>query len=303
MTFLEWLYLHNVILSLLFSPIFGLIFFGMPFLLIKKQKPRFFIRSRAIITNLTSEFGELEVSYRNNPIVNLTETRIFFWNAGRKSIRENDLLTATPIVVSIPSEIETYRISYISTPDLGKTIKIFEGRKGEYELSFEAMQKHDGVCVSVLHSGSEENTIIVNGKLDQRIKVRKAENTSSDPSDTSFINKTSYKIILSLILLCASMAVATYASINRLSLELLPRFFQFSSSPFMAEFGIEGNEFISLIILSIVLLFLAFVIFFNASNNIPNKLIYLSQKNNEYLPLYDVIKSKEIAAANRKAKK
>ncbi|MCL2566007.1 MAG: hypothetical protein FWE24_09405 [Defluviitaleaceae bacterium] len=286
MAFLEWLYLHNVIISLLLSPILSLILFGISFFFTKRQKPKFFTRSRAIITNLKSEFGELKVFYKDIQITNLTETHVFLWNAGRKSIRTNDLLKATPIVISIPSDIKTYRISYVSTPDLGKTIQFFKSQQGGYELSFDAMQKHDGICIRVLHSGNEENSISVNGKLDGRIKVKEATKPSSDPDDTSFINKTLCNITLSLILLCASIAVAIYASINRLSLELLPRVHHFSLSPFMS--GVEANEYSSFLLISIVLLFFAIMIFFNASNSIPNKLIYLAQKHDEYLSLFDL---------------
>ena len=288
MAFLEWLYSYNIIISAVLGPILSLILFIISLLLTKRKKPKFFTRSRKIITTLESEFRDLKVYYKNSLIVNLTETRVFFWNAGRQSIRTNDLLKATPIVVSIPSEIEIYSISYISTPDLGKTIIFSEKEQEGYELSFDAMQKHDGICVRVLHSGNEENAISVTGKLDGRIKIKKATKTSYDPDNTSFINKTPCNIALSLILLCASTAVAIYAIINRLSLEILPRVLQLTTSPFVS---VEGNEFITHIIISIVLLFFAIMIFFNGSNSVPNKLIYLSKKNNEYLSLFDLDES------------
>jgi len=292
---LEFAVEHSGIISLVLAPVFCLLGIVGTNILTKKQKPVSVTNSHSIINNLKSDFGELEVLYNKVKIDNLTKTRIYFWNAGRKSIRKFDLVEATPIMLYTPSDIDIYKINYIATPDLGKTLQVKETHSKGYMITFDAMQKDDGVYFEVLHSGSESCTVNLIGSIDNKVSICKSSYNSDNDLVERFFYNVIFRMGLPIILLCASIGFALYAFINRISLVLAEYFWPISMSLLLQDTGFEVNYFLRYIVFSILLMGLALLISWSCSRNIPipNELLDISKKYNEYRQLYIITKTRE----------
>jgi len=289
MWFVELIIKHNVIISIftgLVSCFLSIIF---PVFLAKKQKPKYAVKNQTIITNSESKFEGLEVLFYKKPIENLTLTRLYFWNAGNKSIRKRDTLIATPISLSIPKNIDIYKIEYISTKDLSKTLEMKENSQSGYEFSFDAMQKHDGVCFKILHSGKEDCPISIDGKLDGQIKIEKSNNDPDFPFNYYLV-----KMLFLMVISFASMAFMIHTIINRISLEASPYLMSFTTMDYIYGVGIESNEFVRRIIASICLLILTPIVLYKILSHtpLPSKLMLASEKHENYKILFILEKTK-----------
>ena len=278
MTILEWLDINDFWASVALSILINFIFMIISVFREIKQNPRYSIESRTIISDtasLKSEFNELEVYYKDSIIRNLTETRLYFWNAGRKSIRESHLLKATPIEIKIPDDIVVYNFEYASTLDLEKTLGMNKTEQGDYKISFDAMQRHDGICFKILHSGKEDCSISIIGKLDNLIKIKKSK-TLPEPNYTE-------KIVFG-TMFCASTALLVYTIINELSLRMI----YYDVSPItwsgLISASVESSQFGTYMMISIFFMIATGGLFFYLMRfpPIPIKLLYISKQVDKY---------------------
>ena len=290
MPILELIYRNNFIVNILLSIALFLLSIFIPLFYKKKQRPKYISKSRTTITSLDSEFSDLETYYKKNKIEKLTETRLYFWNAGDTSIRKWHLLKATPVTIHIPDDIEICQIDHVSTQDLKTTLEIHKNECGNYELSFEAMQKNDGVCFRFLHSGNENCSMSVLGKLDGLLQIKKAK-ISSDPYqkitwlDKLFCN-TTFRALVPSILFFISAIYAVNALVNELSFRALPEYRSFST--WFSPLTLESNTFSRYIRISITLFLLALSTFFSFRTHtpIPVTLMLLSKERAGYTFLY-----------------
>ena len=273
----------QILISFIPGVILSVIFMLLPVYVLSKPKPKYVSRTKEI-TQFHSKLDEFEVvyKYRGKKINCLSETILYIWNARNKSIRKSDLLKATPITIKIPKSITLYRVDYIATQDIDKSLEIHQNDKGDYVLSFDAMQKHDGVCFKILHSGDAKSKIVMEGKLDGRIKVKKGTTMFDADRNRPLIifNNAITRILIPFFIFISSSTLGIHSLINRYGLRqmLNPAF---GTGPMQLE-----NQFQTLMTLSVSLLFLALYLFYNALTCLPNEIAFLTYRKEQQKNLY-----------------
>ncbi len=140
-----------------------------------ERQPFFYVESaRNIIVNRELAVGEkLSVSFEGQPTgaVNITAMQCYFWNAGRGSIRESDILLPMRLVLQQGTEIldagvlrqtrpsvVDFRISPDRTPD-GK-------RTNTATVTFKILEKEDGAALQILYVGGPDATVNFEGTVE-----------------------------------------------------------------------------------------------------------------------------------------
>lgn len=96
--------------------------------------------------------GPIEIRYEGEPVPRVTRTLVFFWNSGRESIRSEDV--REPVLLHI-DEGSLLRATLIrSTRDEIKA-RLSAPGPSEVVLEFSHLDRGDGCCVEVLHTGPD----------------------------------------------------------------------------------------------------------------------------------------------------
>src|SRR5438477_9197148 len=71
----------------------------------REKSPRFLVTSRTLVEGLTGEIEGLKVLFQNQPQERIIVDRIHFGNAGRETIRREDLTAADPLRIACDEKI------------------------------------------------------------------------------------------------------------------------------------------------------------------------------------------------------
>jgi hypothetical protein len=104
--------------------------------------------------------------YQNDKIDNLTITKIAFWNAGNVTINHGDISKVDPIKISILNEKKFLDAFIISTTNPVNQFSISKVHKeSSVLLSFDYIDKNEGIVIQVIHTGNSSSDITVSGTL------------------------------------------------------------------------------------------------------------------------------------------
>jgi len=121
----------------------------------KKEKiPCKSIQSFPLIQNSLSEIDDVEISFKGQPIENLTLTKIAFWNYGSDTIYKNDIASVDKLRLEMDGagRFLNAEIHYRSRKTNNASIKL-DRQKNLIEINFEYFDKNDGIVIYAYHSG------------------------------------------------------------------------------------------------------------------------------------------------------
>lgn len=100
--------------------------------------------------------AEVEVRYQGNPIPRLTSSTVWIWNAGKKTVKGEEIVAHDPLWLRFDGDILNVRIIKVSR----EVLRIRADTSGEIGqtvyCSFEFLDPGDGGVLKVLHTGSAE---------------------------------------------------------------------------------------------------------------------------------------------------
>lgn len=79
-------------------------FTGMIYFYLKGKEemlPCYLLKSTNLFEELDTKFDALKVSYNEEKIDNLTVSTLFFWNSGKKTIRDVDIARNDPLILKM----------------------------------------------------------------------------------------------------------------------------------------------------------------------------------------------------------
>lgn len=157
-----WLSVLSVIIA-----VFGVVVMIALYFRSKRVRlPCYAIRSINLVSDLVGTVEPLEMLYSGQPIENLTATRIAFWNAGRETIRREDIASAAPLTVRVKDgcEILDHKILYEkNTANRFSVTK--EDDRSHITLDFEYVDKDEGAVVQILHTGKSAEDLEFRGRI------------------------------------------------------------------------------------------------------------------------------------------
>lgn len=102
--------------------------------------------------NLVVRDGEdIEVRFRGEQVPRVTRTLVFFWNAGRESIRSEDVREPARIRVNEGSMLRA-KLVRTTRPEIRAHLEM---EQETAVIRFSHLDRADGCCVEVLHTGED----------------------------------------------------------------------------------------------------------------------------------------------------
>ena len=131
----------------------------------KTRDPRYRRHSTNLVKDFTSTVKSVQMLYNSIPISNLTVTKILFWNAGRETIRANDITPADPLRISTLNggQILEYTLLKMNNPPSEFHLEIRD--KATINLSFNFLEKNQGAIIQIFHTGSQDKDIVLEGTV------------------------------------------------------------------------------------------------------------------------------------------
>lgn len=110
----------------------------------------------------------LVTSEGNSIEKNVSVVLAYFWNSGRLSIRNENILRRLQIVVdSSDVDIIDYRIVSETRPDIvGASLKLQDDASNTITLGFDILEKNDGIAVQVIYAGDENAPVLLVGAIE-----------------------------------------------------------------------------------------------------------------------------------------
>lgn len=130
----------------------------------KEKLPRYDMRSNALVRELKSSFPSLQVLYGGQQVQNLTVTRVILWNAGRETIRDDDVPKNAPIMILPITGSSILDAKITQNNNEPSNFKLAPDASG-YRFTFEYMDKNHGIVAQVIHTGKDGNDLRIDGTI------------------------------------------------------------------------------------------------------------------------------------------
>lgn len=127
----------------------------------------------------SADSNKLKILYGNHEISNLTVTHIAFWNGGKKTLHNSDIVLQDEPRIELKNENEIYDIEILKQSDVSSDFKLVQADKSIYSVTFDHIGKSQGCVIKILHSGTASDDINISGKIKGigSIKKRKPKNS------------------------------------------------------------------------------------------------------------------------------
>lgn len=131
---------------------------------IREKRPVYTKQTIRLINQALSALKNIEIKYNSVPVQNLSLTKIALWNSGKESIRNTDISSSEPLLITTNGRtiIYGFEVSYQKKVNNVQVTKVNEESLG---ISFEFLDFNDGLVLDVFHSGSSSGDIVIKGTL------------------------------------------------------------------------------------------------------------------------------------------
>lgn len=122
----------------------------------KREKlPVFNLQSYNLIRCHLRKLGALQIMYKDEPLVDLTLSRIALWNRGRDTINRKDVAPKDQLRIKVPegAHVLEATIDHITSPVNAFAISISQDLQ-TVNVDFDYFHTNEGVVLSVYHTGA-----------------------------------------------------------------------------------------------------------------------------------------------------
>ncbi len=137
-------------------------------------KPKKAFNYLNIISDTINKYDKLSTLYDGQVIESFSKTELFFWNAGKKTLKNTDLFLEDPLRIQLKEKgIEIYKLEYITTNRIKDFFALnMNEQKNSFEMKLNSMAKNDGIFVQIYHSGKEDDIDIL-GEIEGTKGIKK----------------------------------------------------------------------------------------------------------------------------------
>lgn len=136
----------------------------------RDKQPCYAIYRQAVIENRKSILPGLSVLYNDEKQQFITVANIAFWNAGNETIRAADIATADPLRITVPDDVRVLSAELRKYSDDANQCGIADPEvtkdgSTDIRITFDFLDKENGMLVQIVHNGEEKTLISVTGKI------------------------------------------------------------------------------------------------------------------------------------------
>lgn len=128
----------------------------------KERLPYFNISFDEVIDNSGKENTPIKVMYDNEEVSKLTKIKFIFWNAGRETIRKEDIATAEPLTITFKTG-KILGVSMKNSNSYNNATFNTSETKDSIHLNFDYLDKNEGFALDILTDALSD--ISMSGKI------------------------------------------------------------------------------------------------------------------------------------------
>jgi len=132
----------------------------------KRKIPTYLMKTFNLFKDKVATIEKVKITYSDNPIENLSITKVSIWNRGNDVINFSDVAPKNPIMIkaSDKNEILDAQIVYNHNTNNNFHIILNEDKK-TLEIKFDYFYKNEGIVLEVYHNGTTGKDIKLEGSL------------------------------------------------------------------------------------------------------------------------------------------
>ena len=124
--------------------------------------PKIYYKNISEISKLSNENRKINVTYDYKVVHRVTLTRIRFWNAGKRPIRQEDIPKEEPLsirLLDIDGPVQILDFSVLkTTPGVGNIELLLPDGSSDLLLDFEYLDSGAGIVIDIQHTGDKSDT-------------------------------------------------------------------------------------------------------------------------------------------------
>ena len=122
----------------------------------KIKRPSYSVKSFTIVSeSMGQKAKDLEITYKNKFVKNLTITRVLFINRGNEVINSNDIAPKEPLKIIFPSELNIFNFKILYIKEKANNISLTLDNN-QVLLNFDYLSYNEGFIFQIVHSGVHE---------------------------------------------------------------------------------------------------------------------------------------------------
>jgi hypothetical protein len=132
----------------------------------EKKRPRFYTTTELKIARSEDAPDDIAISYKGKNVARVYSTIVWFWNAGRKPLKSEDLRTSQPLEIRLKDENESLEILDVSVPKTSREAIRFKAQKCDnacVSVGFDFIDHNDGGVIEIMHTGSLQTHVNFSG--------------------------------------------------------------------------------------------------------------------------------------------
>jgi len=123
----------------------------------EKKLPRFSSTTETRIATSKDAPDGISVSYKGQAVKRISSTLVWFWNAGRRPLKREDLPATQPLEIQLEDGDESREILDVVVRRVSRQAIGFAASKcgpSGVTVTFDFMDQNDGAAIEILHTGS-----------------------------------------------------------------------------------------------------------------------------------------------------
>ncbi len=128
----------------------------------REKEPSWAYETHGLVGRNSLAGSRIQVSYDGTPLDQASATRVLFWNAGRDPIKKQDIAGTFSIRLGDEVRILQHRVLQVSREEIEfRTVD----QEDRVLLDFQFLGLGDGAYLEIIHTGSPEVDVLIDGTL------------------------------------------------------------------------------------------------------------------------------------------
>ena len=149
---------------------------------VERKDPRWTAVGNNLISDFGSEWDKLSITYDQQPVKNLSVSKVAIWNAGKATIERADLTEIEPLRICIPKGVDLLDARLLAQNNQANCCAIeTDTVKGTVAFNFDYLDQGNGFVVQVVHTGVVATDLELLGAIKGVRRVRRTSRISPIP--------------------------------------------------------------------------------------------------------------------------
>lgn len=143
----------------------------------ERKQLSFYKTSQPIIRDQRREFDKLSVLYDGQSVDSVCVSTVTIWNSGNRTINDSDIVESKELSISLLDDNRILSADIIAISEDTNSFKINIIDNNCVKITFDYVDKKDGVVVQIIHTGQSES-VDINCKIKGGYSMKEVVNDS-----------------------------------------------------------------------------------------------------------------------------